>query len=123
MSRYTGELRGRLSPDERERVVELAERGLNATQIAMRMRRHPGTINFAMHALGVTTLTPRPKRAYMRGGVEVRSFSAEEDAWITALRIQGYSTPEIARIGARRFGHPRSAATIGMRLKMLANLA
>lgn len=31
---------GRLSKEERDRIVELAERKLNAGQIAMRMRRH-----------------------------------------------------------------------------------
>lgn len=37
------------------------------------------------------------------------------------LRVQKLTTPKIAEMAARRFGHARSAATICIRLRMLAN--
>lgn len=121
MARYTGTVTGRLSEAERDQIVHMAELGMRAGHIARVLQRHPGTINFAMHALGVQKLTLR-KFNYKRNGREVRSFSREEDAWITALRIQGYSTTKIAMLATLRWGHPRNAATIGIRLKMLASL-
>lgn len=121
MSRYRGTVTGRLTDAERDQIVHMAELGMRATQIARVLQRHPGTINFAMHALGVARLTLRRCKPYNRNGREVHSFSADEDAWITALRIQGYSTPKIATLATLRWGHPRNAATIGIRLKMLAN--
>lgn len=115
-----GILRGRLSTDEEAEIISLAERRFSPGRVAQKLNRHPGTINFAFHRLGLRELKPA-KFAYVRNGVEVRSFSPEEDAWITALRVQGYTTTAIAEMGAKRWGHPRTAATINMRLTMLAN--
>ena len=112
--------RGKLSSDEECEIITLAERRLTPGQIARRINRHPGTVNFAMHRLGARTLAER-EFEYERNGVTVHSFSREEDAWITALRIQGYSITKIAELGTKRFGHPRTPATISMRLTMLAN--
>lgn len=119
-NRFPNIHRGRLSAVERVRIVDLAERGLTAGQIALRMNRHPGTISYTMVRLGLRAPVARTF-AYLRHGVEVRSFTREEDALVTALRVQDFSTPRIAEIVTRRFGHPRKAHTIGTRLAMLAN--
>lgn len=115
--------RGRLSADEEGEIIELAERKLGAGQIALRLNRHPATVNFAMHRLGLRVIdASQAGREYVRGGVVVRRFTAEDDAFITALRIQRFTTPQIAALLAKRTGHPRTAATISMRLTMLSNV-
>ncbi|TCN30303.1 hypothetical protein [Sinorhizobium americanum] len=112
--------RGRLSADELSAIEGLAERGLNAGQIAMRLNRHRATVHFAMTTLGLTTPTERAFR-YTRNGSEVVSFSKEEDAFISVLRVQGFTSTKIADLVGKRYGHRRSAATIRIRLMMLAN--
>jgi hypothetical protein len=114
--------RGRLTPDEFEKIDALAGRGLTPGQIALRLNRHPGTVNYAMHRLGHRKLTRR-STTYTRNGVVVKPFSAEEDAFIQALRVQDFSTAKIADLVGKRFGHPRTPHTINIRLIMLASAA
>ncbi len=113
-------VRGRLSEAEKAQIVELAERNFTCGRIAQKLNRHPSTINFAMHWMGLKKLTSR-RPTYVRGGVEVRGFSEGEDDYIQACRIEGLTTPEIATLVAAHFGHKRSAATINVRLRMLAS--
>ena len=113
-------VRGRLSGAERERIAELAERGLTPGQIALRLNRLPATVNFHMVTNGLRAPVDRA-RAYVRGASAVRSFSADEDAFITALRCQSYKYHEILAVCAKRFGHSRTPAAIGIRLRMLAS--
>lgn len=112
--------RGLLTPAENEQIVELAGRGLSAGRIAQKLNRHPVTVGYAMHRLGLRKLM-RKSFAYVRNGVEVRSFSAEEDALLTALRVQGHSTTKIAEVLTKRFGHKRSPHTVNVRLVLLSN--
>jgi IS30 family transposase len=112
--------RGRLTDAEEERIVELADRGLGAGPIALKLNRHPVTVGYAMHRLGVRKLARRTF-AYTRNGRPVKSFSDDEDRLITALRIEGHSTVRIAEIVTERFGHRRSAHTINVRLVLLSN--
>lgn len=114
---------GRLTPDERTEIERLAERGFPTTRIAERLGRHPSTVNFyrATHGLGTAAGARARKGNYRRGGLEVRGFTAEEDAFIQALRCPGYSTGKIAAFDAERFGYARSASTISVRLRMLAS--
>lgn len=114
--------RGALSQDELEQIDELATRGMGPGQIALKLNRHPGTVNYAMHRLGHRKLTRRSV-SYVRNGVEVKSFSAEEDAFVQALRCQDFTTTEIAELATKRFGHRRSPHTINIRLVMLASAA
>lgn len=111
--------RGRLSPEERAAIVTLAERGLNGGQIALRLNRHPSTVGLAMLYLGVREPATR-EFSYERAGRLVRSFTPDEDSVLTALRIEGLSTPRIAQALSDQFGHPRTAATVNIRLRMLA---
>lgn len=114
--------RGRLSADEMDRIDELSGRGLGAGQIALRLNRHPGTVNYAMHRLGRRKLTRR-STTYVRNGVLVKSFSAEEDALIEALSASGMKNADIAAQVSAQFGHPRTEHTINVRLVMLASAA
>ena len=111
---------GRVSPQEREQIETLALRGLRAAQIARRMNRNPGTINFQMHCLGLKEAKP-VQFAFLRNGKEVRSFSPEEDRFIEGLREQGRVYREIADAAFELFGYRRTPQCIGIRLKMLAN--
>ena len=113
-------VRGRLSAAETSKIEELAERGLKAGQIAVRLNRHRSTVHFAMTTLGLTAPVDRQFR-FRRNGREVVSFSAEEDAFIKVLRTQGFAIAFIANMVGKRFGHERSSATIRIRLMMLAN--
>jgi hypothetical protein len=113
-------LRGRLSDDEKDRIAALAGRGLGPGQIARKLNRHPGTVNFHMHCQGLRTLARR-SFAYTRKGRPVRSFSREEDAFLTDLRVAGVGLTEIAKRVSSRFGYPRGLHTIRVRLIFLAN--
>lgn len=112
--------RGRLSRQEKDTIEKLFDDGVTTGQIAQRLNRHPSTVGFAVTLLG---LRPPAQRvfAYKRNGRDVRSFGPDEDAFILALRTQGFTWTKIAEITGRRTGHARSAATIGTRLRMLAN--
>lgn len=57
---------------------------------------------------------------YWRGNTYVRLFSDTEDDFITDLRIAGMSTAAIAKAVLSDLKIRRSAATISMRLKILA---
>jgi hypothetical protein len=110
---------GRLSTTERSEIERLAQRGLTAGQIAQRMQRHAGAVNFAMTTMGLRSQVARTF-AYTRRGREVRSFSPDEDALIEALRCQQYTFTKIADVCGKRFGHPCTPATICIRLRALA---
>lgn len=110
---------GRLSSTERAEIERLAERGLSAGQIAQRMNRRAGTVNFAMTAMGLRTPVSRTF-SYTRRGREIRSFSPDEDALIEVLRCQHYTCTKIAEVCSNRFGHLRTPATISIRLRAIA---
>lgn len=114
--------RGRLSEDELTEIERLAGRGFSPGRVAQRMNRHPATISFAMHRLGLRTLSRVTRTPYVRNGVLVMPFSPEEDALVVSLRTDGRTCAAIGRAVAERSGHPRSAQTIRMRLVQLSNL-
>ena len=113
--------RGRLTAEECARIAALADKPLTCGQIALRLNRHPATVyqNMVSHGLRAPNLRSFD---YIRNGRRVRSFSRDEDAFIEALRCQNYKCREIADLCGKRFGHPRSTATIAIRLRMLASL-
>ena len=112
---------GRLTPDERTEIERLAERHWPTTRIAERLGRHPSTVGFYRATHGLGPAAGARKGNCRRGGLEVRGFTAEEDAFIQALRCPGYSTGKIATFDAERFGYARFASTISVRLRMLAS--
>lgn len=114
--------RGRLSAEERDQIAALAGRGFSVGRIAQKLNRHPSTVNFALHTMGLRTTKPQSRHSYVRKGSLVCAFSPDEDAYITELRDKGLSTTLIADLASRKFNHRRSAATVLTRLKMLANV-
>ena len=112
--------RGRLSGSEDSEIEELFLSGMRTREIARQLNRHASTIHFALTRLGLKAPKPRTF-SYERRGRPVRSFSSEEDAFIEALRIQNYAITKIADLCSKRFGYRRTAATIRVRLIMLAN--
>lgn len=114
-----GILRGRLSPAEIERIDEFSERGRTPGWIALRLNRHPATVNYAMHRLGHRKLVRRTG-SYFRKGVEVKAFTVEEDEFVQQLRRDGLTTQAIGDLCFQQFGHRRSCHTILVRLTMLA---
>lgn len=111
---------GRLSDEELAEIERLAEQNFTAGRISQLIRRHPGTVNYAMHRLCLRVLTKRTF-CYERGGKIVKSFSDVEDAFLEQLRVDGKTTAEIAKRLTERFGHPRSPHTVNIRLQLLAN--
>src|SRR5579883_1654523 len=112
--------RGRLSPDEIRRLEELAAKRYSRGRIAQLMDRHPSTIEHAMVRHGLHSPRELRQKPYVRKGIEVRPFTAEEDFYCETLRVAGHSYSAIARAMTARFGHRRSPNTISMRLVQLA---
>lgn len=114
--------RGRLTDTDRASIHVLAEQGLGSHRIARRIGRHPSTVNWYMYNAGLRAPKPAPDKpvSYVRGGRRVHRFTGEEDAFITALRIQGFCPARIAELATNRYGTNRTDHTIRMRLTMLA---
>lgn len=121
MAKLDGIRRGRMSAEEDKLVEELACRRWSPGRIAGRLNRHPATIAWALYRLGLRAPGPASGRSYMRGGIMVRQFSTDEDAYIETLRVAGHKPKAIAKAASARFGTNRSPHTINMRLLMLAN--
>lgn len=111
--------RGRFSQAERDMIADLVDEGLTASQIARRLNRHPGSVNGQIALQSLRAPMPRAF-CYMRNGALVRSFSAEEDAFMVALRVQQFTITKIAEMCTKRFGHPRRPHAVNMRLRQLA---
>lgn len=112
---------GRLTDQERQHIEDLAAAGARPAHIARKLNRRPATIHFHMATNGLKASKLYGAADYTtRGGRKVKHFTADEDAYITALRVQGTSLPAIARLATERFQHPRTHSTIGTRLRMLA---
>jgi hypothetical protein len=114
--------RGRLTDADRERIQELAERGAKAGRIAQIIKRHQSTVYWYMVSNGLTTPRAAPNKpaSYVRNGRIVRHFSADEDAFILALRVQGFSFTKIAHAANGRFATERTAHSVQVRIIMLA---
>ena len=111
---------GHLTPDEERQVEALAALKWKPGRIAAKMERLPTTIYHAMTRLGLRAPVTRTY-AVTRNGRPVVFFDADEDALLEAMRAEGSTWAEIARACLDRFGRGRSASTVGLRLKMLAN--
>jgi hypothetical protein len=114
---------GRLTDADRARIIEFADAGLKAGQIAQRLKRCASTIHWHMVSTGL--IAPKaapdaPHKPYMRGDQVVCRYTAQEDAFIQALRVQGFGFEEIAQLSARRYSIRRTAHSIQCRLIMLS---
>jgi hypothetical protein len=112
---------GGLGEDHHAKIFALHEKGWSCGRIAQHLRKHPGTVNWFLYSHGLKA--PRKmavSRTYTRGGRTVRTFSAEDDAFMEALRVQDYEIAEIARLISARTGHDYGAHSVHNRLIMLA---
>lgn len=113
--------RGRLTDAERARIIELAEGGASSCAIARELNRHQSSVGWLLYSEGLRAPKPAENpKPYQRGGVTVQRFSAEEDAFIEALRTQEYSVSKIAELSSKRFEIRRTAHAVRCRLVMLA---
>jgi IS30 family transposase len=110
-----------LNDDDHTRIRELAEKGWKSGRIAQVIGKKPATVYWFMLRNG---LAERPvshrTMAYKRGANWVYPYSAEEDAFIEALRIQNYDFKTIADLATKRFGKPRNHHSVFVRLTILA---
>jgi hypothetical protein len=115
--------RGRLTDEDRVRIQDLADRGLSAGRIAQMIKRHQSTVYWYMISNGLSAPRPAPLKpaSYVRNGRTVRHFSADEDAFILALRTQGFPFQKIAHAANTRFDTERTAHSVQVRLIMLAS--
>jgi hypothetical protein len=121
VSKVTHHVRpGGLSKQDHEYIEELAGRGWKATRIARCIEKHPCTVQWYMYRSGLAAPKYRDQEPYMRGGRLVVPFTPEEDAFIEALRVQGYGLKKIADVASKRYGAQRSPHVINCRLIMLA---
>ncbi|TIL34270.1 hypothetical protein [Mesorhizobium sp.] len=111
---------GGLSASDHERIHELAARGWKSSRIAREIEKHPGTVQWFMYRTGLKAPEYGRTKSSFRNGREIKPFTPEEDAFITALRLQNYGPTKIADMATKRFGHPRSNHTVACRLVMLA---
>jgi AraC-like DNA-binding protein len=114
---------GRLTDEDHDRIHELAAKGLKCGQIAQRLGRHQSTVQWYMYSEGLQAPTPAAEGTvltYKRGDHTVNRFSAEEDAFIETLRIEGVPISEIADRSSQRFGINRKHHSVRCRLIMLA---
>lgn len=110
-----------MTDSDRQQIEELAERGFTCGRIAQQIRRHPSTVKWFMYCNGLAAPKKLDKpKMYVRAGVRVHLFTDEEDVFIEALRIQGFTPKEIATHAGSRFGTERKHHSIRCRLKMLA---
>jgi hypothetical protein len=117
-------LPGGLSDADHASIQQLAEKGWKSSRIAQRLKKNSGTVYWYMLRNGLVereaTRVQTPAQPYKRGGHWVYPYSAEEDAFIEALRVQDYSFKKIAEIATKRFGKPRNHHSIFVRLTILA---
>jgi IS30 family transposase len=113
---------GRLTDEDRAEIERLAGEGWSCGRIAQKLKRHPSTVQWYMYSAGLKAPKPAPANplSYMRNGRRVRHFSADEDVFIEALRVQDFSFEKIAELVNKRFGTERTHHTIQCRLIMLS---
>jgi hypothetical protein len=111
---------GGLSKRDHEYIFALAEQGWKAHRIARAIEKHPATVQWFMYRSGLRAPAYRGTDPYFRNGRMIVPFTPEHDAFIEALRVQGYGLSKIAEMATKRFGHERSPHTINCRLVMLA---
>jgi hypothetical protein len=111
---------GGLSEEHHAQIIEFAEKGWSHSRIAQRLQKHPGTVYWFMLKEGLVVPRYRKAAPYLRAGRVCRPYGPDEDALITALRVQDYAPKEIARLANLRFGNERSTHGVAVRLVMLA---
>jgi len=87
------------------RLAELREeRGWSVARIAAELGISPGAVSWQCLRHGIeprvgssASRSYAPGRTYVRGGHQIRAFSAEEDALLQQMALDGASNSEIGR--------------------------
>jgi IS30 family transposase len=111
---------GGLCKFDHEMIFSLAARGWKSGRIAATIEKHPSTVQWFMYRHGLKAPDYRDTKPFWRNGRLVVPFTRDEDAFITALRIQGFKPAKIAELTTKRYGNQRSHHTVACRLVMLA---
>lgn len=112
-----------MTDSDRRRAVEMADAGLGSTAIARELGRNVSTVSYYLSTQGLTrTIQVDVAHASVRGDRVLRRFTREEDAFMQERRVAGDACGVIARLCTERFGHPRTARTVAVRLTCLASL-
>lgn len=111
---------GGLSKLDHDKIFALAARGWKSSRIAAALEKHPSTVQWFMYRNGLKAPEYRSSKPYIRNGRLVAPFSPEEDAYIVALRVQGFGPLKISELATKRFGNVRNFHTVACRLVMLA---
>lgn len=115
--------RGRMSPEEKkelERVI-CSMKKPTPGKVAVKVNRHPATVNWYMLTHGHITRKPgRAPGPYQRYGKTVYPWSEEHDEFILDLRTQGVNKQEIGRRVTAKFGIERNHHQVDVRLRLLA---
>lgn len=112
-----------LTSEDHDRIDELAAAGKTCNEISKTIGRHPATIQWYLYREGLKApkSVEGPHRTHTRGdGVSVTRYTADEDVFIEAMRVQDFSHEKIAELSGKRFGIRRTAHSIRCRLIMLA---
>lgn len=111
----------KLTAVEHQTIFRLAEKKWKSARIAQILGRNPGTVAWFMYCNGLKAPLPNRKpTTYMRKGRTVRQYSADEDIFITVLRVQKYTFAKIADLASKRFGTERTAHSVHNRIIMLS---
>jgi hypothetical protein len=116
-------LRGRLTPEEKKRIEDLAEKmgSPTAGKIAAAMNRQSSTIHWYMLKHGLVERAPgRAPRPYMRNGKMIHPYAPEHDSFIEKQRANGLKAGQIADAVTAEFGIERNAHSVEVRLVQLA---
>lgn len=114
--------RGRMTADDKDKIIELAETMKNPKPgvIAARINRHPATVNWFMLTRGlIERKAGHARQAYKRNGKTIYPYSTEQDTRLEQLRVENKPFREIAEILTNEFGFKRTAHSVQVRLVQL----
>lgn len=117
--------RGRMNQAERDEIDRVIANMKNPTpgKVAVRVNRHPATINWYMLSHGMLSRKKLQRcRAYIRNGVRVEPYLDDHDARMLQLRESGMSMTKIAARLTEEFHIPRTYGSVKVRLTILASL-
>jgi hypothetical protein len=119
-----GLIRGRMTPQEKAQIDQLAGslRRPTPSAIARRLKRHPSTVNWYMITRGLVdrSVTYGRQRASVRRGRALNPYTPQHDRRLVELRRSGVRFRAIAETLTREFGVPRKPHSVRIRAIMLA---
>lgn len=113
-----------LTEELRRKIEDLAASMQNPTagKIANKLGLKQGTVYWFMLCNGLVKRKPARycNKPYVRNGLTINPYSAEEDALLLEMRTAGHSFTAIAKALTERCGTPRNVHSVRNRTIMLA---